>query len=281
MRGEFVDVGPGRIYYYAAGTRGAGDPVVLVHGFPMSSRLWHGVIRDFIPGHRLIVIDLPGYGRSDPPHLGASNSAGHAAAIRALLDDLGVARAILVGHGLGGTAVQAVMAQWPERVSGAVLISTPALGTRQHGMARLARVALPVAKWLPPGLLASLVHGSVRNGFMSVERSRLTLDTCLKSFTTVGGRDALIEHVRALGHEDSSQWSERLGEVQAPVAVLWGEEDDYLSPMLAVQLQAWFPNATCEIIEGVSHFVPEDAPDRVRKAIEGVIARIPTLPPAA
>jgi pimeloyl-ACP methyl ester carboxylesterase len=274
MRGEFVDVGPGRIYYYAAGTRGAGDPVVLVHGFPMSSRLWHGVIRDFVPGHRLIVLDLPGYGRSDPSHAGATNSAAHADAIRGLLDELGVERAILVGHGLGGTAVQAFIAQWPKRVSGAVLISTPALGTPAHGMARLARLALPVAKWLPPGLLASLVHGSVLKEFASAERSRLTLDTCLKAFTTSTGRDALIAHLRALGHEDSSQWAERLGEVQMPVAVLWGDEDEYLSPMLAIQLQAWFQNATSEILEGVSHFVPEDAPERVRKAIEGVIARI-------
>jgi pimeloyl-ACP methyl ester carboxylesterase len=274
MRGEFVDVGPGRIYYYAAGTRGAGDPVVLVHGFPMSSRLWHGVVRDFIPGHRLIIVDLPGYGRSDPPHAGGSNSAAHAESLRALLKELGVQRAIFVGHGLGGTAVQAVMAQWPELVAGAVLISAPALGTRPQGMARLARLVLPIAKWLPPGLLASLVHGSMRHGFVSAERSRLTLDTCLKSFTTTGGRDALIQHLRALTADDSSRWQEKLGDFHAPVSILWGDEDDYLTPMLAVQLQAWFPNASCEILEGVSHFVPEDAPERVRKAIEGVIARL-------
>jgi pimeloyl-ACP methyl ester carboxylesterase len=281
MRGEFVDVGPGRIYYYAAGTRGAGDPVVLVHGFPMSSRLWHGVVRDFIPGHRLIVVDLPGYGRSDPPHAGGTDSAANAAALRALLDDLGDARAIFVGHGLGGTAVQGVMAQWPERVSGAVLISCPALGERAQGMARLARLFLPLARFLPAGTLASLVHGSMRQGFVLDERSRLTLDTCLKSFTTANGRDALAEHLRQLGRDDSSVWSRRLGEIAMPVALLWGEDDPFLSPMVGVQMQASIDGATIEVVAGVSHFVPEDAPDRVKKAIEGVIARIPTLPPAA
>ena len=46
MRGEFVDLGVTRLYYYAAGTRGAGEPVVFLHGFPASGQLWHGVVRE-------------------------------------------------------------------------------------------------------------------------------------------------------------------------------------------------------------------------------------------
>ena len=67
MRGEFVDVGEKRLYYYAAGSRGAGDPVVLLHGFPTSSRLWHALVPDFAPGHRLVIVDLPGFGRRFAP----------------------------------------------------------------------------------------------------------------------------------------------------------------------------------------------------------------------
>ena len=44
MRGEFLDLGGARLYYYAAGTRGAGDPVVFLHGFPTSSHLWRDVV---------------------------------------------------------------------------------------------------------------------------------------------------------------------------------------------------------------------------------------------
>ena len=46
MRGEFLDLKGVRLYYYAAGTRGAGEPVVLLHGFPTSSHMFRGLIED-------------------------------------------------------------------------------------------------------------------------------------------------------------------------------------------------------------------------------------------
>ncbi|MEX2325322.1 MAG: alpha/beta fold hydrolase, partial [Gemmatimonadaceae bacterium] len=60
MRGEFVDVGGVRLYYYAAGTRGGGDPIVLLHGFATSSVLWRGLIPLLPPGRRIVAADLLG-----------------------------------------------------------------------------------------------------------------------------------------------------------------------------------------------------------------------------
>src|ERR671917_498738 len=57
-----------RVYYYAAGTRGTGEPLVFIHGFPTSSHLWRDVVPLLPDGHRAIVIDLLGYGRSDRPN---------------------------------------------------------------------------------------------------------------------------------------------------------------------------------------------------------------------
>lgn len=272
MRGEFVDVGGSRLYYYAAGSRGAGDPAILIHGFPTSSRLWHAVTRDFLPGHRLVVVDLPGFGRSDPPAAPPSCGA-HADAIRALMDDLGIAHAVIVGHGLGGGVAQALAVRWPERVSALALVSSAAFGARPRGMARMARALGPLARHTPPALLAGLVHGSVRRGFIDPERSHLTLDTCLRHFTTIAGRDALAGHLRAIGHCDTSEWSARLGEVRVPTAVLWGAEDPFYPTALGERLQRAIPGATFEILPGAAHFVPEDSPDALRRAIELLITR--------
>jgi pimeloyl-ACP methyl ester carboxylesterase len=263
MRGEFVDVAGTRVYYYAAGSRGAGEPVVFVHGFPMSSRLWHAVVRDFPPGHRLVVCDLPGYGRSDPPREpGVANSAW---TLLGLLDDLRIPRACLVGHGLGGTIALAVAAQVPTRVSQLALISTPPPGERPRRMARLARAFLPIARIAPPGFLAGLVQGSLLAGFADRERSRLTLDTCLHPFTTPAGRDALVAHVRGLS---APLGDELLAATNAlargiPTAILWGANDPFLPPAVAARLRAALPGSTLEILPNASYFVPEDAPQRV------------------
>ncbi|MEX2181492.1 MAG: alpha/beta fold hydrolase [Gemmatimonadaceae bacterium] len=276
MRGEFVDIGGRRLYYYAAGSRGAGDPVVFLHGFPTSSRLWHAVVRDFPAGHRLVVLDLPGYGRSDPlPREGGSAGCGaHARAVLSLLDELRIARACLVGHGLGGGVAQAVAVQWPERVSALALVGSAGFGIPPRRMARVARAIGPLARRAPPGLLASLVHGGVRRGFADTDRSHLTLDTCLHAFTTRAGRDALARHLAALGECGTAEWSARLGELRIPAAVIWGHDDPFYPVAQGARLAAAIPGATFEVIAGAAHFVPEDSPDQLRRSLDALLARL-------
>lgn len=274
MRGEFVDVGGTRLYYYAAGTRGSGDPVVLIHGFPTSSRLWHAVARDFTPGHRLVIVDLPGFGRSDPPSPARTGCGAFAAALKSLLDDLGVERAVIVGHGLGGGVAQAFAIQWPDRVSALALVSSAAFGVRPRRMARVARALGPLARLTPPGVLAGLVAGSVRRGFADIERSRLTLDSCLQHFTTPSGRNALAAHLDNLAHCDTREWGRRLSEIHAPTAVIWGEHDPFYPPALGERLARAIAGASLEVIPGAAHFVPEDAPERLRRSLDALTARV-------
>lgn len=272
MRGEFVDVGGRRLYYYASGTRGDGVPVILLHGFPTSSRLWHAVVRDFPPGHRLVVCDLPGYGRSESGPA-ALDCAALADAIMGLLDDLRIARACLIGHGIGGGIAQVLAVRAPARVSHLMLIDSAAFGAAPQRMARLARAFLPIARHLPPGLLAGLVQGSVRTGFADPERSRLTLDTCLHAFTTATGRDHLARHLRMLERCDTGTITPQLAALGIPAAILWGEEDPFYPVALAHRLQAAIPDATLEIVPGARHFLPEDAPERVLATITALLAR--------
>lgn len=272
MRGEFVDIGGQRLYYYAAGTRGEGVPVVLLHGFPTSSRLWHAVVRDFPPGHRLVICDLPGFGRSEVCPSGV-DCAAQAAAVERLLDDLRIDRACLVGHGLGGAIAQTLAVGSPARVSHLALIDSAAFGVAPLRMARLARRLAPVARLLPPGLLAGLVQGSVRTGFADPERSRLTLDTCLHPFTTAAGRDVLARHLRALGRCDTSALTPGLERLGIPTAILWGADDPFYSPALGRRLAATIPGATLDIVDGARHFLPEDAPERVLARLIELLSR--------
>ena len=260
MRGEFVDVAGTRVYYYAAGTRGVGEPVVFLHGFPMSSRLWHSVVRDFPPGHRLVICDLPGYGRSDPPR--QADPAPCARILIGLLDDLRIPRACLVGHGWGGAVAQAIAVEAPDRVSRLALISSDAFGEPPRRMARLARALLPLARRAPAGFLAGLVQGSLRAGFADRERSRLTLDTCLRPFTTPLGRDTLAGHLRALGRP-AEDLTARLAMLAIPTAIIWGARDPFQPVRRAERLHHALPGSTLDVIAEASHFVPEDAPERV------------------
>lgn len=279
MRGEFVDIRGQRLYYYAAGRKGdmRGVPVVLIHGFPMSSRLWHLVARDFPEGHRLIVCDLPGFGRSDPlPRaelLAAGPCAAFASAIRSLLDDLGVGSAAIVGHGLGGGVAQALAVTAPDRVSHLALVSSSAFGVTPRAMTRIARTLEAVTRIGPSGLLAGLVHGSAKRGFADPTRTDLSLDACLHPFTTPAGRGVLAGHLTAMARSDTATWSARLGELRVPAGVTWGRDDPFLPVTLGERLAAAIPGATFEVIDGARHFVPEDTPEQVIRMLTRLLAR--------
>src|SRR5579871_6216771 len=126
MRGEFLDLSGARLYYYAAGTRGAGEPVVFLHGFPASGHLWSGVVSCMPSGHRVVVVDLLGYGRSDRPAHHAVDIPGHAKRLVELLDQLRIDRACLIGQGLGGGIAQSAAIRYPNRVSRLCLIDSAA-----------------------------------------------------------------------------------------------------------------------------------------------------------
>lgn len=276
MRGEFVDTGNKRLYYYAAGTRADDRPAaLLIHGFPTSSRLWHLVARDFPTGHRLIVCDLPGFGRSDAldPATDVAPCVGMADALLALLDELGVARVALVAHGTGGGIAQALAVRAPARVSHLALVASAGFGVRLRRLGTVARRLEAITRPLPSGMLAGLVHGSARQGFADPLRSDLALDACLRPFADRAGRTVLARHLRALGAGDDAQWSARLGELSVPALVACGRDDPFVPVALGERLAAAIPGARLEVIDGARHYVPEDTPDQLVRHLGSLLAR--------
>ncbi len=279
MRGEFVDLTGRRLYYYAAGTRGAGEPVIFVHGFPSSSHLWQDVVREMPGGHRLVVLDLLGFGRSDRPLFrdrGELSVVAHAGRVRELMVELRIDAACLVGHGMGGAVAQCFALTWPERVSRLCLVNSVAFDRWPRGAARLPRAlcaAPAIARALGAPLLAGLVHGSLLRGFADRERGRHALDLYLRAFTGSLGVEALVAQLRAMRDAYVPPLGARLGELRQPTAIVWGERDPFLSCELGERLRSAIPGATLDVIPGARHFSPVDAPDKVAGAIQRLLAR--------
>jgi pimeloyl-ACP methyl ester carboxylesterase len=279
MRGEFVDLGGSRLYYYAAGTRGGGEPVVFIHGFPTSSHLWHGVVREMPGGHRMVALDLLGFGRSDRPEADADHPlsvAAHAARVRGLMDELGIGTACVVGHGMGGAVAQSLALTCRERVTRLCLVNSVAFDRWPARAARIARIACAspaVGRTLGAPLLAGLVHGSLLAGFADVERGRHSLDHYLHAFTTGLGVDTLVAQLRAMRDSGVEPLGIQLGELRLPTAVVWGRGDPFLPVALGERIRAAVPGASLDVIESARHFTPEDAPERVASVIRSLLGR--------
>src|SRR5213596_2961016 len=126
-----------RVIYRMAGS---GSPVVLIHGMVNSSRHWESVALRLADAYTVIAPDLIGHGDSATPR-GDYSLGAHAASIRDLLSAVGIERATLVGHSLGGGVAMQFFYQFPQRMERLVLISSGGLGYEVSPMLRTA--ALP------------------------------------------------------------------------------------------------------------------------------------------
>jgi pimeloyl-ACP methyl ester carboxylesterase len=180
-----------RVIYRIAG---AGPPVVLIHGMVNSSRHWEEVARRLAPDYTVVAPDLIGHGDSATPR-GDYSLGAHAAVIRDLLAVIGIERATVVGHSLGGGVAMQFFYQFPQRVERLALISSGGLGREVSPLLRGA--ALPGAS----ALLWAAAHPRVLDALSDAgERMREQRHPCtpreLGDGDDVVGVAVRAEHVR-------------------------------------------------------------------------------------
>ena len=272
MRGEFVDVEGARLYYYAAGTRGTGEPVVFLHGFPTSGHLWGDVVTQMPSGHRLVVVDLLGYGRSDPPGGRSLTLRAHAERVVGLLDALGIRTACVVGHELGGGVAQALALDWPSRVSRMALIASVAFDGWPTRDVRVARALLPLLRLLPATWLLPIVRAELERGYFDSVHATHSIAKYQRAFASDEGRHVLLAHLAALDGRETISLGARLGEIMIPTAVIWGSHDPFLRTSVGARLARSISGATLDVLSGARHFTPEEEP----RDIAGILGRLLT-----
>lgn len=273
MRGEFLDVNGVRLYYYAAGSRGAGEPIVLIHGFPTSGHLWSAVVPLLPAGHRVVVLDLLGFGRSDPARSTSVGLRAHADRLVAVLDLLGINFACVVGHDIGGGIAQSVAVRYPHRVSRLCLLNSVAFDSWPPRSVKIARAMLPLTRHLPPSWILSVVRADLLRGYADHDRGSHDIDLYLRPFGASDGRDALMAHLHALDAAETITLAPRLGTIVSPTAIVWGKDDPFLDVATGERLNAAIPKSTLDVIAEGRHFTPVESAHRVADAISGLLAR--------
>jgi pimeloyl-ACP methyl ester carboxylesterase len=246
---------------------------VLIHGFPTSGHLWRDVVPLLPAGHRVVVADLLGFGRSDPARDVAMDIRAHAARTVAMMDELGIERACFVGHELGGGVAQTLAVEWPERVSRVCLVNSVAFGAASMRALQLARRLMPVTRLLSQSVLRSFLRSELIRGFADREVGAHDLDVFLRAFETPDGRDSLLTQIAALEPSATQTIASRLGEITAPAAIVWGAHDPFFARRMAERLAAAIPGSSLTVVPEARHFVPRDAPHAVAQATTTLLSR--------
>jgi pimeloyl-ACP methyl ester carboxylesterase len=246
---------------------GGGDPVVLVHGFLAHSFVWEGVLQRLAPRYDVTAIDLLGCGGSDKPVDVDLGVAAHAARLLAFLDALGIERAHLVGHGLGGAMVLLAGAQAPSRVRTLTAVNVAGYGqgatplVRLFAWRHLPGSGLAVLRALGPLLVrrrfgpGAHVHEGLVEAFTAPYPDRKTLASLQRFARDVAGRDELSAGRHALCH------------LTVPTTLVWGMNDHFRSFHAAERLHQDIPGARLVRIPGAGHLVQLQEPQALTEVL--------------
>jgi pimeloyl-ACP methyl ester carboxylesterase len=239
-------------------------PLVLLHAFPMDSRMWSGVRAPLASHFRVITPDQRGLGRSPLPETPREPSLDDAALdVVALLDRLELDRVVLGGCSMGGYLAMAILRRAPERIGGLVLIDTKATAdTPEAAQIRLDVAARAetegVAGWLADGNLPNLLSEHTRTERPEiVERVRELIETQPPA--------GVAWAARAMRARPDS--TDVLRGADVPALVIVGEQDAITPVDAAKAMVDALPRATLVVLPGAGHLTPLEDPDGVVDAI--------------
>jgi pimeloyl-ACP methyl ester carboxylesterase len=264
---------------------GQGDPIVFIHGLSGSWQNWLEQLPVFAQSSRVIAFDLPGFGQS-PMAAEKISIAGYGRLVAALLDDLEVPRAVIVGNSMGGFIGAELAIQAPERAERLVLVSAAGL-TVEHqrddrALAVLKRLERRLEAWggwvgsradhlarrrryrralmaivaahpdrLPPALVAEQIRGAGKPGFVDA----------LDALTSYPIRD-------------------RLQQITCPTLIVWGEHDRLIPVRDAFEFERLIPGSRRVIYADTGHMAMLERPAAFNALLEDFMAEEEGAPPA-
>ena len=259
---------------------GSGPPIVFIHGLSGSWQNWLEQVPVFARDHRVIAFDLPGFGTSEMPE-GEISISGYARWVDALLDQLGVPAAAVVGNSMGGFIGAELAIQFPARVERLVLVSAAGLsiehmrnervlaalyafdtrlaaytawmGTRSEALTRRPRSRRAIFSIvahrpdkLPAPLIAEQMRGSGKPGFVPA----------LDALTNYPIRD-------------------RLGEIACPTLIVWGSEDRLVPVGDADDFERLIPNSRKVVWPDTGHMAMLERPEAFNRLLAAFLAEEP------
>ncbi len=239
--------------------RGAGPAVVLLHGFGGNTFSWRFVIDELARDHRVVAFDFPGFGFSDrTPGLDYGHVA-QAGRVIAVMDHLGIDRATIVGHSMGGGIAQRVAVDYPERVTGVVLVGSvnaaEPLPDRSDG-GRVAINAIKLAQRAPLLCLAAGRFGLKR----TVADPHLVDRAMVEGYMAPLLLPGTVEAIFAMASRVRAETPVDLGRITAPTLVLHGALDRVVPPATAGAIHAGIANSTLVLLPAAAHMVAEEDP---------------------
>ena len=259
----FVRVGDQLVHVEQAG---AGEPVVLIHGFGASTYSWRKVMPALARGHRVVAIDLNGFGYTQRPKTRESYTReAQARLVLGTLDALGIARAHVVGHSYGGGLTLYLAQTHPERFLSMVLVDSSAptySDDRRSRAAALRPLAVLFVRSvaLRPGMVRkALLRSYYDDSLVTPELVQAYLDRL-----RLEGVGTAFHGLTAPAPPGEPVTLEK---IEVPSLVVWGAHDELISPESGRRAAARLPHSEFVLFANSGHLPMEEEPEAFLQAV--------------
>lgn len=260
---RFVQVGEQLVHIEQAG---AGEPVVLLHGFGGSTYSWREVMPELARSYRVVAIDLNGFGYTERPKSRASYTReGQGKLVLGVLDALGIGRAHVFGHSYGGGLTLYLASRYPERFLSMVLVDSSAptysddRRNRAAGLRPLAELFVRSVALRPGSIRKALLRSYWDDSKVTPELVQAYLDR----LRIEGVGDAYVG-LTALAPPGERVELKKIG---VPALIVWGAHDEVISPASGRRAAELMPRAEFVLMDQSGHVPMEEEPEAFLRAV--------------
>jgi pimeloyl-ACP methyl ester carboxylesterase len=264
---KFVDVEGLRVHMR---DEGQGPPLVLLHGTGASLHTWDGWEAALSGQHRVVRMDLPGFGLTGPSEAGDYSIPAFVAFLEAFRKKVGLDTFALGGNSLGGQIAWAYAVAYPQHVTELILVDPAGYPVQKPALVfRLARLPL-LSSLLVHADPRPMVRRTLRTAYG--DESKVTQEL-VRRYTLLalraGNRAAFVARARVSQVDRSAD----IKKVAVPTLILWGQKDRLLPVSDAARFAAAIPGSKLVLYEGVGHVPMEEIPEQSAADAEAFLSR--------
>ena len=264
---------PVKLYY---SEEGKGPPVLLIHGFGASTFTWRFVAPELAKSHRVIAVDLKGFGLSDKPFDGRYSVYDQAELLAQLIEDKDLRDLTLVGHSFGGGVALLLALEANQRLDGRItrLVLLDSIAFPQNIPVFFRLLDVPLVSQIGVRMVPPSVQARVALQIAYFDDSKIDpeeIELYAAPLKTAAGKHAIIYSARQIVPEDIAELSERYKTIELPTLILWCDHDRIVPLEVGIKLRRTLPNSTLRLVEDCGHMPQEEQPASTLSLILGFI----------
>jgi pimeloyl-ACP methyl ester carboxylesterase len=264
---------PVKLYY---SEEGKGPPLLLIHGFGASTFTWRFVAPELAKSHRVIAVDLKGFGQSDKPFDGRYSVYDQAELLAQLIEDKDLRDLTLVGHSFGGGVALLLALEANQRLDGRItrLVLLDSIAFPQNIPVFFRLLDVPLVSQIGVRMVPPSVQARVALQIAYFDDSKIDpeeIELYAAPLKTAAGKHAIIYSARQIVPEDIAELSERYKTIELPTLILWCDHDRIVPLEVGIKLRRTLPNSTLRLVEECGHMPQEEQPASTLALIKGFI----------